>query len=354
MSVNETIRDLEIRHQVGIQRLSSGVLNRLIRVLDEADAEIVARLIKRGATLEGSYTSKRLEQLLESIREISRDAHIAVGRELRQELRDIVRYETQFQTRLFERAIPIRLDLVTPSAELLDATVRSRPFQGKLLRDWVSELDAGKARRVRDAVRLGVVQGETVDQIVRRIRGTRANQYRDGVMAIGRRGAEAMVRTAVSHTTTVARDTLYEANKDLIKAEQWVSTLDTRTCPSCQGLDGQRFDLGQGPKTPLHIGCRCIRIPVTKSWRELGFDMDELPASTRASMDGQVPATQNYGEWLRNQSREAQEEALGATRANLFREGGLDVGRFTNRQGDQWTLDELRRREERAFEQAGI
>lgn len=353
-TANERIRDLSIRHAVFVQRLSSSVVRKLIRILDEADAEIVAKLLKRGATLEGSFTSKRLEALLESIRVINHDAHVIAGRELRTELREIARYEADFQRRLIQSALPIQWDIVTPTRELLEAAVTSQPFQGRLLKEWVSELDGAKYRRLRDTVRLGVVQGETVGQIVRRVRGTRALNYADGVMQIGRRGAEAMVRTAVSHTTSAAREKLYEANSDIIASEQWVATLDTRTCKQCMGLDGQKFELGKGPKSPAHIGCRCLRIPVTKSWRELGFDIDELEPATRASMNGQVPAHLTYNDWLKTQSREVQDEALGPTRADLFRTGKVNVDSFTNRAGDDLTLDQLRKREDAAFKAAGI
>lgn len=354
MSVNDRIRDLEIRHMVGIQRLSSGVLRQLIRILDNADAEIVSKLLARGATLEGSFTSVRLQKLLDAIREINHGAHVIVGRELRKELLAVAGYEARFQQRLIQGALPIAWDFVSPTAEMLGAAVTSRPFQGRLLREWVAELDQAKFRRLRDAVRLGVVQGETVNQIVRRVRGTRALNYTDGVMQIGRRGAEAMVRTAVSHTTGAAQEALYAANSDVIAKEQWVSTLDTRTCKHCMALDGQTFEIGKGPKRPAHIGCRCVRVPVTKSWRELGFDIDELPPSTRASMNGQVSATETYETWLRKQSASVQDEALGPTRGALFRNGGLTVDRFTNRGGDELTLDQLRRLDEKAFQKAGL
>jgi len=353
-TVNETILDLEIRHQIGIQRLSTSVLLKLIPILNKADAEIVAKLSARGATLEGSFTSKRLEKLLEAIWRINRDAHVILGRELRKELREIAAYEASFQQNLLSRAIPVEIDIVTPSVEQLEAIVTARPFQGKLLKDWLSELEQGRARRVRDAIRLGMVEGETVDQIVRRIRGTRAQKYRDGIMEIGRRGAEAMVRTAVAHTASVAREKVYEANKNVIAKEMWAATLDTRTCLSCQSLDRKEFEIGKGPKTPRHIACRCVRIPVTKSFRELGIDLDEIAPSTRASMDGQVPATMSYSEWLRKQPASVQDEALGPTRAKLFREGGLDIDRFVNRAGDEWTLDELRQRDAEAFKRAGL
>jgi SPP1 gp7 family putative phage head morphogenesis protein len=330
------------------------VLKRLITLLDKADFEIVAKLLARGATLEGSFTSVRLEKLLEAIRVINRDAHNEAGRELRKELQAVAAYEASFQQRLISGAIPVVLDIVTPPVELLNATVTSRPFQGRLLKEWVKELDESKYRRLRDAIRLGVVQGETVDQIVRRVRGTKALQYADGVMAVGRRGAEAMVRTAVAHTTSAARDELYQANKDIIGEEQWVATLDTRTCPHCMGLDGQKFALGKGTKTPAHIGCRCVRVPIVKGWRDLGFDFDEIPASTRASMDGQVSATETYQTWLKKQPASVQDEALGPTRGALFRKGGVTVDRFTNRAGDELTLDQLSVLENAAFAKVGL
>ena len=353
-TTNDRIRDLEIRHQVTVQRLSSGVLRRLIRILDLADAEIVAKLKARGATLEGSFTSKRLAALLDAIREINRDAHVIVGRELRQELVNLAAYEAAFQRDLLIKALPIALDIVTPPLETLRAAVTAQPFQGRLLKEWVSELSDAKARRLRDAVRLGVVQSETVDQIVRRVRGTKALNYTDGVMQIGRRGAEAMVRTAVSHTTGAAQEALYEANRDIIAKEQWVATLDTRTCKQCMALDGETFEVGKGPKRPAHIGCRCLRVPIVKSWRDLGFDFDEIPASTRASMNGQISATENYDTWLRKQSASVQDEALGPTRGKLFRAGKMKVDSFTNRVGDELTLDQLRKLDSEAFEKAGL
>ena len=352
-TANEELADLSVRHQVQIFRLSSGVLRKLIPLLNRADQEIIAKLASRGATLEGSFTSKRLGSLLESIRVINRDAHTGLGRELRKELRDLAAYEASFQARMISSALPIQWDIVSPSAEMLDAVVNAQPFQGKLLKDWVSELDASKFRRVRDAVRLGMIEGQTTDQIVRRIRGTRALRYKDGVMEIGRRGAEAMVRTAVSHTASAARETLYQANSDLIAKEVWVATLDTRTCPVCGSLDGQEFELGKGPRSPVHIGCRCLRAPVTKSWRELGFDIDELPPGTRASMNGQVPGDMSYEQWLRRQPVSVQDDALGKSKGQLFRKGELPLDKF--RQGnEELTLDQLRAKEAEAFTKAGL
>jgi hypothetical protein len=57
---------------------------------------------------------------------------------------------------------------------------------------------------------------------------------------------------------------------------------------------------------------------VVKSWKELGIDIAEMDASTRASMDGQVPEDTKYGDWLKRQSKARQDEVLGPVRAKLF------------------------------------
>ena len=70
---------------------------------------------------------------------------------------------------------------------------------------------------VEGAIRLGWAEGETIDQITRRIRGSRKLQYKDGILEKSRREIEALVRTAINHTSNVARNSLYQAMRILSK-----------------------------------------------------------------------------------------------------------------------------------------
>lgn len=64
---------------------------------------------------------------------------------------------------------------------------------------------------------------------------------------------------------------------DVLTDWEWLATLDLRTCRSCWGMHGQRFPLEIfGPID--HVCGRCARLPVTKTWAELGFDVEEPPS----------------------------------------------------------------------------
>ena len=355
-TANEELLDRSIRHSIGLNRYSSGVVKQIIQLLNQVDDDLVAQILKFDPTaVSGSYSRARLEKLLEAIRAVNKEAYAAVKKELTGELRGLAAHEADFQSRMITASVPIQLDIVKPSASQLYAAVEARPFQGRFLKDWFAGLEQGAQQRIESAIQIGFVEGESIDKIVRRVRGTRANQFRDGALEINRRSAQGVVRTAISHTANVARQETYKANEDVIKGERYTATLDSRTSLQCSSLDGQVFPVGVGPRPPQHPGgCRSTTVPILKSWKEMGFNFKELPESTRSSMNGQVPESTTYNEWLRKQPKDVQEEALGKTKAKLYRDGGLSVDRFVDRTGAELTLDELRKGEADAFKKAGI
>lgn len=337
MTVNDELFDLAVRHQVNLDAYEAGVVRRIIALLNRVQPDIVAQL----QTIESDWSLSRLDALLEAVADIIGTGYAALERELVAEVQDFADYEAEYQESSLTRTIPVDVDIVSPSREQIRAAAMARPFQGRLLREWARGIDATARQRVRDAVRIGFVEGEPASRIVQRVRGTKARKYEDGILQINRRDAEAVIRTAVAHTAAVARAEVFEANDDIIKAVRWVSTLDGRTSAICRARDGQMYPVKSGPRPPAHFRCRSTVVPVTKSYRELGLDIDDLPESTRASMNGQVPGDQNYDQWLRKQPEAFQNEVLGPEKAKLFREG-LTMDRFVTRAGRELTLAELR------------
>lgn len=369
-SVNERLADAAVSHAIDLTRFSNGAVRRMIALLNRADADLFAQLM---AALErvpqSAFQIERIDSLLDSVRDINARAYEALRSGLEVELRDLVAYEADHQLQLFQSVIPAavqaHVSFVAVSAEQVYAAALARPLQGRLLREWAASIETDKLMRIRDALRIGFVEGETIDQMVRRIRGTRARGYSDGLIEIDRRNAQAVVRTATSHVAGFTRDRFMDANADLIASVSWTSTLDGLTTSECRIRDGLRYTTTDhkpvGHKVPwnsgpgrLHWNCRSTSAPVLKSWRDLGIDMDELPASTRASMDGQVPEDQTYAQWLKKQSAARQDEILGPTRGKLMRAGKLDMDRFHDDKGKWLTLDELRARDAEAFRRAGL
>lgn len=361
MTVNAQLQDRAIDHAVDVLRFNRGVVMRMIATLNRADARLAAALAEAILRLDrDSFTVERLEALLGSVRAINAQAYQEVFAALAPEIRGLATAEAAAQVSMMRVSVPAAIQVAFPIAavapEQVYAAALSRPFQGRLLSGWAANVEASRMTLIRNAIRTGIVDGLTTDQIIRSIRGTRARKYEDGILARPRRDLASVVQTALSHTQQTARQVFYDANTDLIKAVQWVSTLDTRTSTQCRVRDGLRYEpdakhkpIGhsvpwlEGPGR-IHFNCRSVSVPITKSWRELGIDADELPTGTRASMDGQVPEDTTYAQWIARQSYARQVDILGEERAKLLRDGKVTFDKFSDDKGRWLTLDELMER----------
>ena len=355
MAANDDVMAAQVGHAIGLHRLSTHYVRRVLKLLDSVDEDLLTAIRDRDPNaVSTGWRQQRINLLLGDFRTINQHVYRLLQRQLQGDLGELAEYEPRYQIDLMRSVLPVHLNWRTPSAEQLKALVTTRPFQGYLLKEWVAGLESGRRSRLTQAVRVGYAEGESVDQIVRRVRGTAAAGFKDGVLDISRRSAEGMVRTAVNYVSTAAREMLYEANDDLVDKVRWVSTLDLRTTPICRVRDGKIYPVGKGPRPPAHIRCRSTTTPVIKSWRDLGIDIDEAPAGTRASMNGQVPAALTYGQWLRGRPASEQDEVLGVKAGKLFRAGDLSVDKFVDSTGRAYTLAELEQRESTAWKKAGL
>ena len=353
-SANEKLFDESIAHQIDLLGYSNNVVKRMIRLLNATDADLMAQLTQKLDTLPtSSFTVERLELLLTSVRALNSQAYDTVSSELNSELKSLVSYESDYQQKLLTLTVPVPIATVTPEA--VYAAAMARPFQGRLLKEWMQGLEQGKAAVIRDAVRIGYIESQATSDIVKRIRGTRALNYEDGLLKITRTNAESVVLTALAHTSNFTQQAMYKANPDVVKGVRYTATLDARTTLFCSSHDGTVYGLDKPrPAIPAHWRCRSRYVAVTKSFKELGLNIKDFSASTRASIDGQVPESLTYDAWLRKQSVARQNDVLGVTKAALFRKGELPLTRFISKQGHEYTLDELRRRDAEAFKKVGI
>ncbi|WP_449549422.1 phage minor head protein [Lelliottia amnigena] len=356
-TVNESLRDEAIAHSVWLSRYATGVANRMVKLLNETDADLSARLLDALDRLSpDSFTVKRLESLLGSVRQLNHQAVSAMQAGLESELVALAKNEASYQLSLFDSLLPSqvlsRYPLQGVTADMVYAAVMAQPFQGRLLSEWASNLESDRLTRVVNAVRRGYLAGDTVEAIARNVRGHANKDYRDGALQMSRANAASIAKTAVNHLAATARNSFTSANSDVVKGKQWLSTLDNKTSHDCIVRDLLRYTLDNKPvghKVPylqgpgkIHFCCRSTETLILKSWRELGIDIDEMDEGTRASMDGQVPGKTTYLEWLKRQPAQRQDQVLGVERGRLLRAGEIDLSDMFTDKGEWITLERLK------------
>lgn len=357
MALSEALLQSTVRHQVFLEGLKSGQVNRFAAFLEEIDRSIRGRLTRHDLT---EFTRGRLEKLLEQVDGVLGEIFERYYDDLAGHLVDLAAYESEFEAKALDDALEAAaFESVLPTETQIKAAVFSAPLSvrgadgGKLLNDFVKDWTKAERKRVTGTIRQGFFEGQTTYDILRTVRGTKANQYRDGILATTNRHAEAIVRTAVQHVASVARFETWKKNSNVVTGYRWVSTLDGRTSTMCRSLDGQVFKLGKGPAPPIHINCRSTTVA------ELDSRFSFLKKGRqRASKDGPVDGGETYYTWLKGQSAGFQDEVLGPTRGKLFRDGGLSAKRFAelnlNRRFKPLTLKQMREKEPLAFERASI
>ena len=232
---------------------------------------------------------------------------------------------------------------------LPNGEVVSKAFRG---------IATSQSERFSQVVRNGLLTGETTPDIAKRLIGNLPfGEKAKTVGQLAAAGGQAtqvadnqiltLIRTSINQLANTASQQVYEANQDITQKYRYVATLDTRTSAICRALDGREFEYGKGPMPPQHFNCRSTTVPVI-NYKELGFNPP--PPARRASMDGQVPANESYGEWLKKQPRTTQADVLGPGKVAYFNRlankyGAQDaMAKLVRDDGSELTLAQLRKR----------
>lgn len=388
----DDFHDRSLRHQIALLRYADGLRTRLIAALNKGDAPLIRELREQlealGDVSPAGYakSSREVERRIKAIIETRDPTWTEFRAGLIAELQELAADEASFVAEALKISIPVEgVKIIEVAAEKVGAAIFDRPFEGRLLKDWADSLRASERTRLESAIRQGIIEGRTIDELVREVRGTRANQYTDGILNISRRNAEAVVRTAVAHTSHTSRDIVFEANSDIVAGKKLVATLDGRTTVLCMGRDGKvvinpehKGEIPanlpllqpQNAQLPFHFGCRSIFVVIfslleiekqagtrpfvrdtaTGKRRQVNF-RKEAKAAGMSLQDyrekwyrenvGQVPAGVNYDTWLRRQPAAFQDDVLGPGKAEIFRQG-RKLDRFVDASGRELTLAELR------------
>jgi len=203
-----------------------------------------------------------IEDRLATLMDASADAAIA-------RLREVVDAAGTFTDQMISAALPPGESVngwtrVDPKA--VDAIVTRATEQiTKLSYPISGEASANMKRELIRGMLTGANPRETARRMVART---------EGVFNGGLSRALTIARTEQMDAHRAAAQLAEAENVDTLAGWTWVCAVSARTCPACWSMHGSEHPLAE-PGPLGHQNCRCARVPRAKTWRELGFDIDE-------------------------------------------------------------------------------
>lgn len=359
-SANEEIADEQRQHAVDLQRLAAGIVAAIAAsfvALRTGLVGIIAGLDLDAASSGATQQKKLADKAVAAAKKIAAEGYGSIADEVLAALHDLVLHENERAAAAINAPFLAVVEdggIVKPddlSAARAAEIAESALIEGAPVSDWLERQAGDLVLRFTDAIRRGIAEGMTNAQMTDLVRGTRANSYKDGLVAISQRGAEALVRSAVMAVSNEAQLRFWtESASDVLKGFLHLSTLDNRTSLICVSRSGKMWTVDGDPigghklpfrRPPLHWRCRSVLTPITKSWQDLGIDAPEMSPGTRASMDGQVPADLDFDTWLRGKSEVFQDDLLGVKRADLWRRGKIGLTDLVDQAGRELTVAQL-------------
>lgn len=337
MSAEDDIFNAITRHQIFVLRYARGREEDAGRFIVRAAEEIVARLKRNDLT---AFGRQRLQLQLRDMYEYLNSGWKEHAETLNKDLQDFSAYEGEFNGKLLEKHLQISTNYASPAqiqqAAFLEIMGLS-PSRGYTLGGMIDDFGPSNATSVINQIRQGIVLGDTTQDMIKRVRD---------IIPTQKRKAATLVRTAVNHVATHARNQTMKENDDVLLGYEWVATLDGRTSIICASRDGVIYeDYDKDPKPPAHFNCRSTITPVVNPKYDLGADIVGKRPAVNDSGAKTVRADLTYGQWLSQQSEAFQNRVLGKTRANWFRKG-MPLDRFVDNNGNILSLGELRQQDQ--------
>lgn len=352
-SASEVIADEIREHAISLARYSEHEKRQIYRMLDRIMGKLKNELqdadIGKGVS---RSEKKKMEELFKQAKETIETGYGDISKKVEAGLKSLSELEGDWAVDMLNRSMGVKFVTTKPTTkEQLSAIAGETMIQGAPSKEWWGRQSEKLINGFKDQIRMGWMQGESLENLMKRLTGGKdedGNPVFD-LKSGTRRGAEAVIRTSVQAVANEARMLVYKDNADILEGLQWVSTLDTRTTIECAALDGYVWDIHGNPighdmmliPPPRHWNCRSVLVPVPKSFRDMGIDLDEFPESTRASIDGQVPESKTFATWIKGKPDGYSEKVFGKTRADLWKAGKISIRDMVDQRGRPLPLSAL-------------
>lgn len=384
MSINDDLADAFVIRAIDLNRFAAGVRRDVLRILLDLEDELAAELARfdPSAPTRSAFQQRRLEALQEQTRKTIATAYRDMRRETDKAIVGVVQSEAVFARHAVQSVIGVDMLSVSVPPVMLETIARDIlvPMgvdESQPLAVWWGAQEDATRRRFVGTMRNGILRGETLDELVNRVRGIplrddagkiirqRGQALRGpAILDVSRRDATTLVRTAVQTGANQTRQTAFERNPDVVRGMAASTTLDLRTSAICIARTGAAWDLDGKPlpestrqepypgPPPWHPNCRSTIIAVLHSLADIlrkaqpakRAGVRDLEVSTRSSIDGQVPMSTTFETFLKKRSAADQRKILGAGKWRLWQEGKLSLSEMIDETGRPLSLAELNQR----------
>lgn len=325
---DQSIADDLITYNLNLIKYGNKTVREVLQFLDGLEKDILKQLTGDVA----DWKKRRLNATLKEIGETTSEYYAKIAATVDADLLPIPAAAQKAFSGAVADTIGSEFTALASHARL-EAMATTSLIQGAPNAAWWKKQDNDLKFKVQNILRQGHAQGIGTRVIARDI---------EIAMDISRRHAETLVRTSVMTVNNDALNQIYQNNSDIIDRVEWLATLDSRTCTYCMAMDGRTYALDAvKPDIPAHMNCRCVYAPITKTWRQMGIDVDELPP-VRRDMDDIVQGDMTFDSFLDRKGKKFQDNMLGPRRADLWREGKITISDLVNNRGRELSLAELK------------
>jgi hypothetical protein len=330
------LMDRVLTNSINLYRFTASERSKVIALLKRMAIDLRAQIAEREGD---TFTKARLRTLLKQSEAVINDYYVAIGQGLNDQLEKLAVIEAN-KTATIYKGTELAVNL--PTINTLKSIVSDSLVVGTPTSEWWGRQASGLIFQYSAQLRLGIAAGETNAQIQRRVMP---------LLEVSKRNAATLVHDSVMTVANNARMAFFKENEEIYKGYRQISTLDTKTSEICIAYSGAEWDLNLEPLKgapaynggcPRHPNCRSVIIAITKTFRELGLNIDEIPKTTRASDEGQISASTTFDQFLNRKTIEQQNEMLGKGKAQLWRNGKITLRDLLDQSGRPLTLEELK------------
>lgn len=254
---------------------------------DEISPDLTAALVEqlvagdrvtRAQLLRSTRLRRALQVIADHLTVLARDAGVRITADLQR----VIDTAGAAQASVIDSQLPAGTDLVTVTAwsrvdpaQIAAIVKRSTEQITSRTRPLPAEHLALVRRELVRGVAAGSNPRQTAARIVRRAEG----RFNGGLTR-----ALVIARTETLDAHRAAAEVAQAQHADVLAGWSWLAKLDALTCRSCWAQHGRTHPLSEaGPLD--HQQGRCARLPVTRSWADLGFAVEEPPSLMPSAED---------------------------------------------------------------------